>query len=189
MTNNLQFNGRSRPHQDLDADATSSPGAIEWRTASKAEHLMTRLSEFLCDLYFRTLEYLYFYLYNAYRAVTRMSPSAAMVLKRLAPMFLSLFLLYVFITVLVNVALAVNAGITQYAKAIICNAPIYLPVSSYLCSNYNTQAPFDSTSSNSTFPDFSDSYSSYSELAERNYESRSHTIHLSQIDRQGTSCQ
>lgn len=125
MNNGLQFNGRSRSHQDLEADATSSLGALEWRTASQAEHLMTGLSEFLCDLYFRTSEYLYIYLYEAYRAVTRMSPPAAMVLKRLAPIFLSLFLfiflLYVFITVFVNVTLAVNAGIAQYAQAIICN--------------------------------------------------------------------
>lgn len=142
MTNTLQSNGRSRPHQDLDADATTSPSAIEWRTASQAEHLLTRLSEFLCDLYFRTLEYLHVYLYEAYRAVARMLPSAAMVLKRLAPTFLSLFLfiflLYVFITVFVNVTLAVNAGITLYAKTMICTASIYLPVSSFLCTYSGT---------------------------------------------------
>ena len=162
-------------------------GTAEQRQESQGgDRVMTETLWILSDLLDRTLGYLALYSSFVSEAIRQAWPLARIVVAQtLAPFALSLAILFILFTVFLNVWVALKIGTVLYAKSIVCDTPIYVPLTSHFCSTNNTQ----SMPSNITMPDFTKPYSSYEELAERNFVSWGHTTMLLEIGRKGMSWQ
>ena len=174
------------PYRNEILDVGKEPSTAERRQESQdGDRVITETLWMLSDLWNRTLGYLALYCSFISEAIRQAWPLARIIAQTIAPFALSLAILSILLTVFLNVWVAVKIGAVLYAKGIVCDTPIYVPLTSQFCSAYDVPL----LPSNITMPDFTRPYSTYEELAERNFVSWGHTTMLSEIGRKGMSWQ